>query len=53
MTQKRLTELALAMLEAAHWVEATDPGCLDAAMIRGSVDALIRAAQRLYEEGER
>jgi len=51
MTPERITGLAALLLDTRDWLEETDPGSLDAALIEAVVDALARQRQRLVDEG--
>jgi hypothetical protein len=50
MTPEGLTLLGLLLIEARNWIEHTDPGSLDAALLDAAVDAVARARKALVGE---
>lgn len=53
MTPEGCTLLALLLIEARRFVEQTDPGSLDAALLDAAVDAVKRLRDSLVGGGAR
>jgi hypothetical protein len=53
MTPERLTLLAALLIETRDWLDATDPGCLDSAILDRGVQVCAEARARLIAEGAR